>query len=74
MARNELDWVEGFPAAVTVCDREGVILSMNDRSCATFEAQGGRNLVGQNLLDCHPGASKEKLRELLAILLQIPTR
>jgi transcriptional regulator with PAS, ATPase and Fis domain len=63
---SELDWVEEFPAAVTVCDRNGVIVAMNARSCATFAAQGGRNLVGKSLLDCHPGASKEKLQALLA--------
>ena len=63
---DELDWVEEYPAAVTVCDREGVIVAMNARSCATFEAQGGRSLVGRSLLDCHPGESKEKLKRLLA--------
>ncbi len=57
---------EEFPAAVTVCDAEGIILSMNDLSAKTFAERGGRALVGTNLLDCHPEPSRTKLREMLA--------
>lgn len=50
------DWIKQFPAAVTVCDCKGVILDMNDRAAQTFEKEGGRVLIGKNLLDCHPEA------------------
>jgi len=59
-------WIKEFPAAVTVCDAEGVILEMNDKSAKTFEADGGYNLIGSNLLDCHPGLSRQKVERLLA--------
>ncbi len=60
------EWVEEYPGAVTVCDREGVILAMNDRSAASFETEGGRGLIGRNLIDCHPEPAKSKVREMLA--------
>lgn len=51
--------------AVTVCDAEGKILYMNDKSALTFEKDGGYNLIGSNLLDCHPEPSKSRLAEML---------
>lgn len=60
------DWTREFPAAITVCDREGVVLAMNDRSAATFQKNGGASLVGRNLFDCHPEAARAKIRELLS--------
>ena len=59
-------WIKEFPAAVTVCDAEGIILEMNDKSAKTFEADGGYNLIGSNMLDCHPGLSRQKTERLLA--------
>lgn len=61
-----MDWIEEFPAAITVCDRHGTILEMNARSAETFKADGGRALVGTNLLDCHTESSRGKVAELLA--------
>ena len=60
------DWTKEFPAAVTVCDRHGVITQMNDMSATAFEADGGRALVGTNLLDCHPEPSRSLVADLLA--------
>jgi transcriptional regulator with PAS, ATPase and Fis domain len=60
------DWTKEFPGAVTVCDRDGVISEMNDRSVSTFEADGGHALVGTNLLACHPEPSRGKVADLLA--------
>jgi len=58
-------WIKEFPSAVTVCDAEGIILEMNDKSAETFEMDGGLNLIGKNLIDCHPEPSKSKLLEML---------
>ncbi len=63
---NSFDWTNGFPAAITVCDNEGIILSMNARSIETFAKDGGAALIGKSILDCHPEPSRTKLRELLA--------
>lgn len=59
-------WITEFPGAVTVCDSTGVITEMNDRSAKAFEGDGGRALVGTNLLACHPEPSRSLVADLLA--------
>jgi hypothetical protein len=59
------EWVRAFPGAVTVCDRAGVILEMNERSVSSFAEDGGAALIGANALDCHPEPSRSKLAALL---------
>ena len=63
---DEAKFFKNFPGAVTVCDREGAILAMNDRALATFAADGGEKLLGKNVLDCHPEPSRSKLKDMLA--------
>jgi transcriptional regulator with PAS, ATPase and Fis domain len=63
---NEHDWVKEFPAAVTVCDPQGIILVMNDKAAKTFEKDGGYKLIGANMLDCHPDPARVKTEQLLA--------
>jgi len=58
-------WTREFPGAITVCDPEGVILEMNDRSVEAFRSQGGEALLGTNLLECHPEPSRTKVRQML---------
>ncbi len=62
---NSFDYFSEIPAAVTVCDKSGLILYMNQRSIETFKKDGGADLIGKNLLDCHPGQSHEKVLALL---------
>jgi transcriptional regulator with PAS, ATPase and Fis domain len=63
---NELpDFIREFPGAITVCDTQGTILYMNDRSCKTFNKDGGAELMGENLAGCHPEPSRSKLIALL---------
>lgn len=58
-------WMKEFPGAITVCDAKGIILEMNDRACETFARDGGRDLVGSSVFDCHPEPAKSKLRRVL---------
>lgn len=60
------EWIKEFPAAITVCDGEGIILEMNDKAARTFEKDGGYKLVGSNMLDCHPDPARTKVERLLA--------
>jgi Transcriptional regulator containing PAS, AAA-type ATPase, and DNA-binding domains len=62
---TSFDYFSELPIAITICDNEGIILYMNAKSQATFAKDGGAALIGKSLLDCHPGASKEKLKNLL---------
>jgi hypothetical protein len=61
----EHEWEREFPGAITVCDREGIVLEMNDRAARVFADQGGRELVGKSLLDCHPEPARTTLAALL---------
>ena len=59
------DWTSRFPGAITVCDRQGIILEMNEQAAETFRDDGGKELIGKNLLDCHPEPSRSKVERLL---------
>ncbi len=63
---NEHEWIQEFPAAITVCDAEGIILEMNDKAAKTFAVDGGRKLIGSNMLDCHPEPARTKTERLLS--------
>jgi transcriptional regulator with PAS, ATPase and Fis domain len=63
---SEHDWMREFPGSITVCDRQGVVLEMNDRAAQVFASDGGKALLGRNMLDCHPEPARSKLVALLA--------
>jgi transcriptional regulator with PAS, ATPase and Fis domain len=63
---SDHDWIKEFPAAVTVCDPDGIVLEMNDKAAKTFEKDGGYDLIGRNMLDCHPDLARAKTERLLA--------
>jgi transcriptional regulator with PAS, ATPase and Fis domain len=64
-AMTENLWIKEFPGAVTVSDLDGIILDMNDKAAKTFEKDGGRALIGKNMLDCHPEPARTKTEQLL---------
>ncbi len=63
---NVFTWLNGIDVAVTVSDREGSIIYMNEQSTKTFAADGGKALLGKKLWGCHPEAANEKIRRLMA--------
>ena len=58
-------WAEAMNCAVTVCDKEGVIVYMNRKSRETF-CKEGKSLIGSNLFGCHPEHAREKIRHMLS--------
>jgi len=58
-------WVEEFPASIMVSDPDGIILEMNERAAETYALDGGRALIGKNMLDCHPAEARTKLEEIM---------
>jgi transcriptional regulator with PAS, ATPase and Fis domain len=62
---SEQSWIKEFPGAITVVDEEGLILEMNDKAIRTFQDDGGKNLIGTNVLSCHPEPAREKLVGML---------
>lgn len=61
-----MNWLKELPIAVTVCDKDGIILEMNDKSAKTFESDGGYALVGTNVLDCHPARARAIFEQMMA--------
>ena len=59
------DWQEDHPAAVTVCDTDGIIIAMNKRSIEQFAKRGGAKLIGTSLFDCHPESANKIIRRQL---------
>jgi len=58
-------WIEEFPGTIMVCDTQGIILEMNERSAQAYHADGGRALIGHNVLDCHPEPARTRLQQLM---------
>lgn len=62
----DLDWFENLPCAVTVCDLGYVILYMNEKAAEVNAKEGGKALVGKDMMGCHPPEAQEKLRRVMA--------
>jgi hypothetical protein len=58
-------WVKELPAEVMVCDLDGIILEMNAQAEALFADDGGSDLIGGDVLECHPEPSRGKLENML---------
>lgn len=58
------DWSKEMNCAVTVCDKEGVVLYMNDKAKKTFARHG--DLIGKSLIPCHNERSRAIITDLLA--------
>lgn len=63
---NSNTYWDEFPSAVTICDKDGVVVYMNQKSIQTFEKWGGEALIGKSLYDCHNEQSVKKIKEILA--------
>lgn len=60
-----MDWLKEMNAAVTICDNNGIVLYMNDKSEAVYKDDGGRDLIGTSLFGCHPEPALNKLMTML---------
>jgi len=62
---DPLEWFEKLPCSITVCDRKYQILFLNERSAQVNASDGGKSLIGKNLLDCHPPDARAKLMRVM---------
>ena len=60
-----MDWLKEINAAVTICNNHGIIVYMNEKSEKVFKNDGGKDLLGKSLFDCHPEPALTKLKEML---------
>lgn len=61
---NEIPFTLDINCAITVCDKDGIILFMNEKAKSTFAKYG--DLIGKNLFECHNSDSAAKIRHMLA--------
>jgi transcriptional regulator with PAS, ATPase and Fis domain len=61
----QTNWFDEIPVAITVCDAKSIVVSMNDRAALIFKKSGGRDLIGKDMLVCHPEGAQKKIMELL---------
>ena len=57
--------LEADKAAVVICDLDHTIIYMNPVAIIRYEKWGGKNLVGQSLLNCHNEKSREMILKVL---------
>jgi hypothetical protein len=61
------DWLDGIEVTISNCDEAGVTRYFNARAAKAFAPQGGYDLLGRAMQDCHPaGPALEKFEALLA--------
>ena len=58
------DWQKNFPGAITLCDKDFIIIYMNEKAINTFKEDGGEKLIGKNLLECHNEKSKLEILKI----------
>lgn len=63
--QNHSTWSRECAVAITVCNADGIIIEMNDRAAEVFASDGGRALIGTNVLDCHPEPSRSMVAKQL---------
>ncbi len=56
-------WIKEFPGNISVCDTEGILLEMNEQ--ALRQEASGQDLIGTNILDCHPEPARTKFKHML---------
>ena len=59
-------WLEEDDSAITICDLDGIIVYMNEKSKKSFAKydESGVN-VGSSLIECHPEPARSKLLGML---------
>lgn len=62
--KKNYHWFTAFPGAITVTDEKGTIIEMNEQSAEMFTDDGGYDIIGRNVLDCHPEPAQKKVREI----------
>ena len=57
-------WYKVFPGAITITDKDGTVIEMNEGSQKLYEPDGGYAVLGTNAIACHPERVREKVRKL----------
>jgi len=63
--KSDSKWFAELPCSVTICDRKYKIVYMNETAAKAHKEDGGKALVGTNLMDCHQAKAQRKLRGVM---------
>jgi PAS domain-containing protein len=64
---GHLEWFKQLPCSVMICDKKYTILYMNEKAAQVTSKDGGKALIGKNLMDCHPPEARVKLKKIMAL-------
>ena len=59
------EWIESIGISIMATNVRGEIIDMNAFAAETFQSDGGRELLGKNLADCHSLRSNEIIERLM---------
>ncbi len=59
------DWAKEMPMAVTITNKDGIIIYMNDKSIETFEKYGGAKIIGTELNGWHSANSIDIINSMI---------
>ncbi|MDY6121979.1 MAG: PAS domain-containing protein [Porphyromonas sp.] len=59
-----MDYFDKADLAITICDKEGKIIEMNEQS-RQVNLKPGQDLIGSNVLDCHPEPARSMLKKMM---------
>jgi hypothetical protein len=57
-------WIETINISAMATDINGYVIDMNNAAVETFEIDGGRQLLGKNLAECHSPQSNGIIERL----------
>jgi transcriptional regulator with PAS, ATPase and Fis domain len=63
--QNLFEYFDELPSAITVADKNAIIIYMNKKALLTFANDGGSDLIGKSLYDCHNENSNTIIRQIL---------
>jgi transcriptional regulator with PAS, ATPase and Fis domain len=61
-----MEFIEKLDGNVIVSDADCKVIYMNERAVRAYEKDGGKDLIGRDLLACHSEASRNKILEIMA--------
>ena len=60
-----MEWIEKLDGNVIVSDAAGIVIYMNEKAIASYEKDGGRDIIGKDLMACHSESSRQKIMEIM---------
>lgn len=60
-----MEFLKEADIIVSVCDKDGIITYLNDKARYYFQEPDMPELLGSDIMDCHPEPSKSRFKEMM---------